>query len=123
MSGSDRTRSTRYSRHRRWRAIHRAAAFTGALVLIAQIAAVGASVVRPNRAQAAVSPPGQGFNVTPGDLHFILKQIQIAEHHAATQTASNQCGTLVGPAANQIPDRLSSFGLRTVDGSCNNLFP
>ena len=24
---------------------------------------------------------------------------------------------------NQIPDRLTSYGLRTVDGSCNNLFP
>ena len=66
---------------------------------------------------------GQGFTVTPSDLAFILKQIKIAEHHAATLTPSNPCGTLVGPGPNQIPDRLSPYGLRTVDGSCNNLFP
>ena len=66
---------------------------------------------------------GEGFTVTPSDLAFILKQIKIAEHHAATATPANPCGTLVGPGPNQIPDRLSPYGLRTVDGSCNNLFP
>src|SRR6185436_14742368 len=36
-------------------------------------------------AHAAVSAPvGQGFTVTPSDLAFILKQIKIAERHAAT---------------------------------------
>src|SRR6478736_3656832 len=74
-------------------------------------------------ARAAVAPPGQGFTVTAGDLHFILHQIQISEHHAATRSVSNPCGTLVGSGPNQIPDRLTSYGLRTVDGSCNNLFP
>src|SRR6478736_2208954 len=74
-------------------------------------------------ARAAVAPPGQGFTVTAGDLHFILHQIQISEHHAATATAGNPCGTLVGSGPDQIPDRLTSYGLRTVDGSCNNLFP
>src|SRR3954468_2078533 len=74
-------------------------------------------------ARAAVAPTGQGFTVTAGDLHFILHQIQIAEHHSATFTAANPCGTLVGPDPDQIPDRLTSYGLRTVDGSCNNLFP
>src|SRR5262249_17875646 len=66
---------------------------------------------------------GQRFTVTTGDLTFILKQIHIAEHHALTQTPANQCGTLVGNGADQIPDRLTPYGLRTVDGSCNNLFP
>jgi len=51
-----------------------------------------------------------------------MKQIKISEHHAATYTASNPCGTLVGPGPDQIPDRLTPYGLRTVDGSCNNLF-
>ena len=32
------------------------------------------------------------------------------------------CGTLVAPA-DQVPDGLTSYGLRTVNGSCNNLFP
>jgi len=73
--------------------------------------------------RSATASVGQGFTVTAGDLSFILKQIKIAERHAATYTPGNLCGTLVGPGANQIPDRLSSYGLRTVDGSCNNLFP
>ncbi|NUR05768.1 MAG: choice-of-anchor D domain-containing protein [Nocardioidaceae bacterium] len=72
---------------------------------------------------AAVAPVGNGFVVTAGDLSFILKQIKIAERHSATLTPANPCGTLVGPAADQIPDRLTSYGLRTTDGSCNNLFP
>src|SRR4051794_10341360 len=124
MSGPRRTRNNNHFRHRFWwRAIHRAAALSAMLFLVAEIASVAVSTVRPGTAEAAPAPAGQGFTVTPGDLHFILKQIQIAEHHAATQTPANMCGTLIGPDANQIPDRLTSYGLRTVDGSCNNLFP
>src|SRR4051795_5884700 len=123
MSGTFRTRSTRHTRHRWWGAFHRTAAVSAMLFLIAEVGAVAVSAVRTPGASAAPAPPGEGFTVTPGDLHFILKQIQIAEHHAATQTPSNMCGTLVGPAADQIPDRLTSYGLRTVDGSCNNLYP
>ncbi len=55
----------------------------------------------------AVAPPGNGFVVTAGDLTFILKQIKIAERHSATFTPTNPCGTLVGPASDQIPDRLT----------------
>src|SRR3954454_5251666 len=122
MSGTFRARSTRHTRHRWWRAFHRTVAVSAILFVVAELGAVALSAVRTSGATAAPAPPGQGFSVTPGDLHFILKQIQIAEHHAATQTPSNMCGTLVGPAADQIPDRLTSYGLRTVDGSCNNLF-
>jgi Ca2+-binding RTX toxin-like protein len=93
------------------------------LFVVAEIAAVAVSTVRPSRAQAAAAPAGEGFTVTAGDLHFIMKQIKIAEHHSATLTASNPCGTLVGSGPDQIPDRLTPYGLRTVDGSCNNLFP
>jgi Ca2+-binding RTX toxin-like protein len=74
-------------------------------------------------AKAAVAPNGQGLTITAGDLKFILRQIKIAEHHTATLTPDNPCGTLVGPGPDQIPDRLTAYGLRTVDGSCNNLFP
>jgi Ca2+-binding RTX toxin-like protein len=122
MSGTNQARRTRNSRHRWWRVFHRTAVFSAMLFLVAEVAVVAVSSVRPSRAKAAPAPTGQGFTVTPGDLHFILKQIQIAEHHAATQTPDNLCGTLVGPGPNQIPDRLTSYGLRTVDGSCNNLF-
>src|SRR3954464_4892337 len=106
----------------RLRVLHprKKAAIVVAAVCVAILAALGGSA---SVGRGAVAPVGQGFTVTAGDLSFILKQIKIAEHHAATATASNQCGTLVGPGPNQIPDRLSSYGLRTVDGSCNNLFP
>ena len=78
----------------------------------------------------AVAPVGAGFTVTAGDLSFILKQIKIAERHTTTLTASNPCGTLLNnpggvndgiPDAEQVPDIITSYGLRTVDGSCNNL--
>ena len=78
-------------------------------------------------ATAASGTVGNGFVVTPGDLSFILKQIKIAERHTTTLTASNPCGTLLNhpgdgiPDAEQVPDILTSYGLRTVDGSCNNL--
>src|SRR3954447_15228360 len=125
MSGRHRASHNRHFRHRfAWRVLHRTVAVSATLFLIGEIAAVGVSVVElPGRAAAATAPKGQGFTVTAGDLHFIMKQIKIAERHSATLTASNPCGTLVGPDANQIPDRLTPYGLRTVDGSCNNLFP
>ncbi|HYM52507.1 MAG TPA: peroxidase family protein [Candidatus Dormibacteraeota bacterium] len=73
------------------------------------------------RAEAA-APVGAGFTVTPSDLAFILKQIKIAEYHAANTTpATGPCAAMVGPSPNQISSPLLSLGLRTVDGSCNNL--
>jgi len=56
--------------------------------------------------------------VSPSDLAFILKQIKIAEKHVADTTpATGACGAL----RSQLASPLVSFGLRTVDGSCNNL--
>ena len=73
-------------------------------------------------AQSAQINVGQGFSITPSDLKFILAQIKIAENHVAnTTTATGPCGALVGTGPNQIPSPLVSKGLRTVDGSCNNL--
>src|SRR4051795_10369047 len=95
---------------------------TAALAVVATTIGLTITALVPPAA-AAPAPVGQGFTVTAGDLAFILKQIKISEHHASTYTPANPCGTLVGSAPDQIPDRLSSFGLRTVDGSCNNLFP
>lgn len=97
---------------------------------ITAVSAVVAGLVGSLPATAAPAipgPVGNGFVVTPGDLAFILKQIKIAERHATTLTASNPCGTLVNkpgdgiPDTEQVPDILTSYGLRTVDGSCNNL--
>ena len=96
---------------------------------------------------------GNGFTVTASDLAFILKQIKIAERHSrsfidtsATTTEEptqapnpnkttdpEYCASLIpGPLTtptvpgvfpDQVPDYLTSYGLRTVDGGCNNLVP
>ena len=73
---------------------------------------------------AVAAPVGEGFTVTASDLSYILKQIKVAEAHVAnTTTATGPCGALLGTGANQLASPLLSFGLRTVDGSCNNLVP
>ncbi len=88
---------------------------------IAAVVGFGGALI-PSPASAAVAPTGNGFTITPGDLAFILRQIKVSERHAATLTPTNPCGTLVGPGVDQVPDRFTPYGLRTVDGSCNNLF-
>ncbi|MBS2938848.1 Ig-like domain-containing protein [Nocardioides sp. J2M5] len=95
---------------------------TACLAVLSVVAALGALLPAAPPAGAA-GVVGAGFTVSKGDLTFILRQIRISERHANTLTAADPCGTLVGSGPNQIPDRLTSYGLRTVDGSCNNLFP
>ena len=68
-------------------------------------------------------PIGQGFTLNASDIRFIRQQIRIAEAHAATATAGNPCGTMLGTGPNQVSSPLLPFGLRTVDGTCNNLVP
>ncbi len=82
-------------------------------------------VVAPIQA-GANAPVGQGFELNAADLRFILRQIKIAEHHVANTTAATgPCGALIGPGPNQIPEGgvgvTLPWGLRTVDGSCNNI--
>ncbi|MEU4242043.1 peroxidase family protein [Actinoplanes sp. NPDC026619] len=68
----------------------------------------------------AFAPIGQGFTITPADLAYILKQIKIAEAHVAgTNSVTGPCGALLA----QLGSPLLAQGLRTVDGSCNNLIP
>ena len=69
------------------------------------------------------APVGQGFTVTTSDISFILKQIKIAEHHASLASPADPCAGLLGTGPDQIPSPLIGLGLRTVDGSCNNLQP
>ncbi len=86
--------------------------------------AVIAAILAPGVATPAQAAPtiGQGFTITPSDLAYILKQIKIAEAHVANTTSeTGPCGALIGTGPNQLPSPLLSFGLRTVDGSCNNL--
>src|SRR4051794_28337471 len=84
---------------------------------------LSAGVLTPGLTSAqAAAPVGQGFTVTPADLAYILKQIKIAEAHVAnTTSATGPCGALLGTGADQLPSPMLSFGLRTVDGSCNHL--
>jgi len=96
----------------------------GAAAAIAIVIGTAGAVLFPPAATAAQAPVGQGFTVTAADLGFILKQIKIGEHHAANTTpTTGPCGALLGTGPNQISSPLLSFGLRTVDGSCNNLEP
>ena len=93
---------------------------------VAAIAAIAMPVGMglPVAAHAVTAPVGQGFTVSPADLAFILQQIKIAEAHVANTTSeTGPCGALIGTGPNQLPSPLVSQGLRTVDGSCNNLVP
>ncbi len=72
---------------------------------------------------AQAAPVGQGFTLNASDIRFIRDQIRIAERHVTTLSATNPCGTLLGTAPNQVGDPSLPFGLRTVDGTCNNLQP
>ena len=95
------------------------------LTAITVAAAMVPTAAMMSPAQAA--PVGAGFNLNAGDLRFILKQIKLSEHHADVFNASSPCAGLIGPGPNQIPEggntRELPWGLRTVDGSCNNLMP
>ncbi|MDO9217797.1 MAG: hypothetical protein Q7U14_11035, partial [Lacisediminimonas sp.] len=64
-----------------------------------------------------MATPQYNFSVNVGDLEFILKQIKIAEASTNPVTgAVENLPELVGSA-------LLPYGLRTVDGSWNNLLP
>jgi Ca2+-binding RTX toxin-like protein len=80
----------------------------------------GPAFLSPQRVQAQVGaggqPVGQGFVVNAGDVRFIYQQILVAQDHAAG-------GQLLGPGPNQVADPQLPRGLRTVDGSFNNLVP
>src|SRR3954470_3807885 len=98
----------------------------------ATVGILGTGLVTGAGSPAAAGTVGSGFTVTASDLAFILKQIKIAERHSALYDSGvnpdkthdpDYCASLVGPAEDQIPDYLTSYGLRLVDGECNNLVP
>lgn len=109
-----------------------AALATGSAVLFS-------GVVLPGQPGLAAPPPGQDFNVTTGDLEFIMKQIDISEAHAEDtiiedENSSPLCGTGASfSTAEQthydadgdpcVGSPTLPFGLRTVDGRWNNLMP
>jgi hypothetical protein len=76
-------------------------------------------VLFPVAARAQVAPVGNGFVIDAGDLRFIFHQIEVGQAHAAG-------GVLLGPGPNQVnlngaADAQLPVGLRTVDGTFNNL--
>jgi hypothetical protein len=101
----------------------RSVAAASVLALTAGLVPTATLVTTP----AYAAPVGQGFNLNADDLRFILKQIKISEHHAAHFNPEDPCAGLVGDGPNQIPvggnTRELPWGLRTVDGTCNNLMP
>src|SRR3954454_7141124 len=96
----------------------RAAKRWAVLTMIAMmLSPIGRPVFQPVlEAQQQVAPVSQGFNINAEDLRFIYEQILVAQDHAAG-------GKLLGPGPNQVSDPQLPVGLRTVDGSNNNLVP
>ncbi|MFI8747805.1 peroxidase family protein, partial [Pseudomonas sp. NPDC077186] len=66
----------------------------------------------PLPTESEVESPGNGLRMIRSDLQFILDQIIIAERHAAGEDLMDI-----------IPNSRLPWGLRTVDGSFNNLVP
>ncbi len=91
---------------------------------VAVVSLIGGLVMTSVSGAVQAAPVAQGFTVSAADLSYILEQINIAEAHVInTNSDTGPCGALVGDGPNQIPNPALSFGLRTVDGSCNNLLP
>jgi Ca2+-binding RTX toxin-like protein/methionine-rich copper-binding protein CopC len=67
----------------------------------------------------AVTDTNPDFLLIEEDLEHILKQIQIAEAHAAGGRLL--CDTPTDTSGKCVPDAALPYGLRTVDGSFNNL--
>ena len=91
------------------------AAFVAAWVLTSSVAFLVMS--RSAEAAAAAEPaprasPSGDLAFSPEDLRFILNQIRIAERHVAGEELRDI-----------IPNSTLPWGLRTVDGSYNNLIP
>ena len=91
---------------------------------IAVVSLIGGLVMTSAGGAVQAAPVGEGFTVSAADLSYILEQINIAEAHVVNTTSeTGPCGALLGTGPNQLPSPSLSFGLRTVDGSCNNLIP
>src|SRR5438270_5123298 len=100
-------------------------------LLLSQVLLLALYPFTPVRAQTA--PVGNGFAINSEDLRFIFHQIEVAQAHSAG-------GVLLGNGPNQVnlqgptafgcvlgtpcgADPQLPVGLRTVDGSMNNLVP
>src|SRR5690554_4757851 len=75
----------------------------------------------PSTSQAATDTDPTTFQLIPADLEFMLKQIEIAEAHA--DGGKLLCASPTDKTGKCVPDPALPYGLRTVDGSFNNLLP
>ena len=91
------------------------------------LAAIAAAVLGLTGAMAVHSPAvavtdeNPEFRLNKADLDFILRQIQISESHAAGNPLL--CESPSDTSWTCVPDPKLAYGLRTVDGSYNNLMP
>jgi beta-lactam-binding protein with PASTA domain/Ca2+-binding RTX toxin-like protein len=90
------------------------------MVVAMFLSGIGPSFVPAIHAQTA--PVGNGFIVNADDLRFIYAQILVAQDHAAGGVLQG-VGAGIGTTSNITPDPQLPSGLRTVDGSFNNLVP
>jgi Ca2+-binding RTX toxin-like protein len=87
------------------------------LVLTMTASALGGATTKAE----AVTDANPSFEILPSDLDFILKQIKISENHAAG--GNLLCPTTTDTSGTCVPHPMLPWGLRTVDGSFNNLLP
>ncbi len=104
-------------RHRRVSRRSRAARAT-ASVSTAAVALAGVVLATGTPAVAATDTE-PSFELIASDLEFILAQIQISEAHAAG--GDLLCDSPLDESGKCVPDPMLPWGLRTVDGSFNNL--
>ena len=97
-----------------------------ALAVIAAFAMVVTLLFAPPpQAAVAITDTTPSFVLNQNDLEFILRQIQISEAHAADETNPSNyelyCPDQGVAAQNCVDDIARPAGVRTVDGSYNNL--
>jgi Ca2+-binding RTX toxin-like protein len=85
--------------------------------LAVTLAVSGVGMATP--AAYAATDPEPDFMLIEADLEHILKQIQISEAHAAGGRLL--CDEPTDTSGKCVPDAALPYGLRTVDGSFNNL--
>src|ERR1051325_5539414 len=81
---------------------------------------MGSAFQAPVNAQG---PVGNGFSIDADDLRFIFKQIQVAQANATGVPLLGSGPNQVNAEGNPLGDPQLPMGLRTVDGSYNNLVP
>src|SRR5690606_25804920 len=98
---------------------------TVAIIAVASLVVTLLLAPPPPPAAADVTDETPSFTLNQNDLEFILRQIQISEAHAAdVLNPSNYellCTDQGDAAQNCVSDEARPKGVRTVDGSFNNL--